>query len=162
MRRPFYFVLLWLFCQCQGDTEIRSYQDLPNGWAMGEKARFSFSDIAQDMPYNLFIYVRNNDAYPFSNIFILASVLQGEQEIMRDTLEYAMAAPDGQWLGKGFLSLKESKLWWRENYRFPTAGKYTIVLEQAMRNQEAVAGLEKLDGIVSLGLGLQAVQKEKP
>lgn len=162
MLRPFCFVLFLLLCHCQGDTETRFYRDLSDGWMMGEKISFDFSDVAEDTPYQLFIYVRNNDAYAFSNIFILASVFQGEKEISRDTLEYAMAAPDGQWLGKGFLSLKESKLWWKENYRFPAAGNYTIVLEQAMRHQAAVEGLKQLDGIVSLGIGLHAVQINKP
>ena len=68
----------------------------------------------------MFLYgLRNDNTYPFANIFLIASLTAGGELVTQDTLEYAMAAPDGKWLGTGFTEVKESKLWWKEGVVFP-------------------------------------------
>lgn len=72
-----------------------------------------------------------------------------------DTLEYAMAKPNGEWLGTGFLSVKESKLIWKEQWTPEVLPPYTLELAQANRATNEVNGAEKLNGIVSVGIALE-------
>ena len=54
-------------------------------------------------PTNLFLYLRNNDEYPFANIHLITTLENPIGEKLIDTLSYTMATPDGEWLGKGLL-----------------------------------------------------------
>jgi gliding motility-associated lipoprotein GldH len=74
---------------------------------------------------------------------------------VKDTLEYEMALPDGTWMGKGTGSIKENKLWYKENIIFPFNGVYTLELVQAMRKNGSVSGLETLPGITDVGLEIE-------
>jgi len=60
--------------------------------------------------YNLFLNIRDNNNYPFNNLFLIVSLEQPDKITKVDTLEYQMANPDGTLLGDGFTDVKESKL----------------------------------------------------
>jgi gliding motility-associated lipoprotein GldH len=104
---------------------------------------------------NIFIRLRNNAEYKFSNIFLIATLKAGGKQVAQDTLEYAMAAPDGSWLGKGFTELKESKLWWKKGIKIPTEAPVQIEVSQAMRANGAAKGVFELKGIVSVGISIE-------
>jgi gliding motility-associated lipoprotein GldH len=55
-------------------------------------------------------------------------------------------------LGKGNGSIKESKLWYKENIVFSTSGVYTIEVSQAMRKNGNVSGIINLEGITDVGI----------
>ena len=109
-------------------------------------------------PQNIFIWLRNNPEYEFSNIFLIATLKVNNEIYIQDTLEYAMTAPDGSWLGKGFTELKENKLWWKEGLVIPQEGPVKIEIAQAMRNNGKPEGVPKLKGIVSLGISIEEQQ----
>ena len=75
-----------------------------------------------------------------------------------DTLEYLMAKPDGTLLGEGFSDVKESKLWYLENFRFKRAGKYNVEIVQAVRETGKVDGVSELKGITELGLRIEKIK----
>jgi len=83
------------------------------------------------------------------------SLVGGDEVLIQDTLEYAMAAPDGTWLGKGFTELKESKLWWKEGVVFPEKRPLKIKVAQAVRNNGSAEGVFKLEGILSIGISIE-------
>ena len=164
MRRVLFsqIVILVLCLGCQKETGYRAYKTLDSGWDSQEKIVFELPEISTiDDPFDLFIYLRNDEAYPYANIFMIARLEKAGKLVLKDTLEYALAAPDGRWLGKGFLSVKESKLWWKEGFQFPEMGPYTISLSQAMRKNNSADGISKLDGIVAIGIELESIQAEK-
>ena len=70
-----------------------------------------------------------------------------------------MANPDGTLLGNGFSDIKESKLWYKENYFFTETGKYKLHIEQAVRETGKIKGVEKLEGISELGFRIESLQK---
>ena len=72
-----------------------------------------------------------------------------------DTLEYAMSAPDGSWLGKGFTEVKESKLYWKEGVALSDSLRYRVQITHALRAQGEVSGIEALPGILSVGLAVE-------
>ena len=78
-----------------------------------------------------------------------------EGGLARDTLEYAMADPQGKWLGAGFLDVKESKLWWKADWNPPHSGPYFIEFSQRVRNNGSVEGVSFLDGIINVGVSIE-------
>ena len=111
--------------------------------------------IVNSSKKNIYLRLRNNNDYPYSNIFLLASLRSGEDKIYHDTLEYAMASADGSWLGSGFSEIKESKLWWKEGVILPNEEPLIIEVSQAVRNNGEEKGLGKLKGIISVGISIE-------
>ena len=149
-------VILFLCAACGGkETLFREDQNTPNGWRLDQPAVFTIQEDLSSA-VDLYIHLRNDQAYPFSNIFLVATVKSKDSLIESDTLEYAMAKSNGEWLGTGFSSVKESKLWWKENWQTQVSSPITIEIAQANR----VSGREKaavqLAGIVSVGLSINA------
>ena len=66
-----------------------------------------------------------------------------------------MALPNGQWLGKGYGSIKENKLWYKENIVFPSSGVYTLQISHAMRKNGNIEGIVDLEGITDVGFQIE-------
>lgn len=156
------FLILFFFIVSCGDKKqvFDSYQSVGKSWHKDSIVSFEFETKDTLTLYNLFLNVRANNNYPFSNIFLIVSVESPEGQIKKDTLEYMMALPDGKMLGNGFSDIKESKLWFKENYRFSETGKYIFRIEQALRKRNEVEGVEKLEGISDVGLSIQLAESE--
>lgn len=77
---------------------------------------------------------------------------------VKDTLEYQMAKPNGELLGKGFTDIKENKLWYKgyeKPFVFEEKGEYNINIQHAMRNNGDINGVDKLDGITDVGFRIE-------
>ncbi len=120
-------------------------------WQKDHIIEFSFSELDTMDKHDLFINVRNDNTFPYNNLFLIAELSAPDGETVRDTLEYDMALPDGTWLGKGYGSLKENKLWYKEDIVFASSGVYTLRLSHAMRKNGNVEGVEQLQGITDVG-----------
>ena len=79
--------------------------------------------------------------------------------MLQDTLEYAMAKSDGTWLGKGFTEVKESKLWWKEGIVIPKGKPLIVEISQVMRKSGNIEGITALEGIVSVGISIEAQEE---
>ncbi len=150
-------LVLFLGAACGNNSLYREDQNTPNGWPLDQSIVF---DIQEETaaPSDFFIHLRNDQTYPFSNIFLVAAVKKNDSLIESDTLEYAMAKPSGEWLGTGFTSVKESKLWWKENWQPQTSAPYQIEISQANRANGRAKAAPQLEGIVSVGLSINARQ----
>lgn len=158
--RHFVFLgmLLGLIFGCGEPRLFMDYRNFDGQWPASEKVVFQID--APDQPVNMMIYIRNNQAYPFSNLFLIAQLKTGDSLLLCDTLEYAMANAHGQWLGKGFLEVKESKLWWKENYRLPSAENLNVQLEHALRSNGSEQAMDPLEGVVGVGFALEEIAKD--
>ena len=142
-----------LLISCDSNVIKSEYKSLDNGvWNKDEVLQFSLTELDTVQKHDVFINVRNDDTFPFSNLFLIAAMTTPEGEVFKDTLEYTMAEPDGTWLGKGSGSIKENKLWYKENIVFPTPGVYTIEISHAMRKNGNVSGIVGLEGITDVGV----------
>ncbi len=122
---------------------------------MDDAAHFEFSGMDTTVTYNMFINIRNDNTFPFSNLFLITELEHPDGNTVKDTLEYKMAEPTGEWLGKGLGSVKENKLWYRENIVFPKTGVYKVNVSHAMRKNGDVQGLNVLEGITDVGLEIE-------
>jgi gliding motility-associated lipoprotein GldH len=142
-----------LALSCETKTVFSDYHQLDNGvWRVEDTIQFNFSEVAVSEKYDVFINVRNDNDFAYSNLFLITELRYPNGETVADTLEYEMAMPDGTWLGKGFGSIKENKLWFRENIVFPDSGVYKLKLMHAMRQNGNVEGISNLNGLTDIGL----------
>lgn len=148
------FILIFLE-SCTTNIEYSQYVSLSNGWEKSKPVLFQIEQTDTISEKNLFIMLRNDEKYEFSNLFVITKLEQPDNKVIIDTLQYEMATPEGKWLGYGFSAVKESKLWYKENFTFPSKGKYTIKIEQAMRKIGESEGIELLEGITEVGLQIE-------
>lgn len=147
------FLTVILLVSCDSNIIKSEYRSLKDGiWDKDNILEFSFSEMDTVQAHDIFINVRNDNTFPYSNLFIIAALTTPEGQVLKDTLEYDMALPDGSWLGKGSGSIKENKLWYKENIVFESSGVYTIEVSQAMRKNGNVAGIIGLEGITDVGI----------
>lgn len=146
------FLLFVLVVSCSEGLIKSEFQPTDNGmWAKDDIAEFTFSEMDTLLEYDMFINVRNDNSFPYNNLFLIAQLNFPDGESVTDTLEYEMALPDGTWLGKGYGSVKENKFWYKENIVFASSGVYTLRISHAMRKNGTVDGVVNLEGITDVG-----------
>ena len=151
------YIITIIFFGCNKNIVYSNFINLGKSWSLNKKATFKIYNtfFEDEKSYNLYIYLRNNNEYQYSNIFLIATIKDSLNIIEKDTLEYAMANSEGKWLGKGFSSLKESKLLWKKNYSFPPINEIIFELEQVIRKNGNQFPDKDLKGIVDIGLSIE-------
>ncbi|RAV28288.1 gliding motility lipoprotein GldH [Sinomicrobium soli] len=148
-----------LMLSCDHASGVYSeYRALEDAWPKGKAVEFAFEAPDTTQVYDMFINLRNDERYPFSNLYLIVNLDFPDGRVIADTLEYEMAAPDGTWLGRGFTDLKENRLWYKESVVFPVPGTYAVGIEQAMRKVGEEEGLEELEGITDVGLQIEKAE----
>ncbi len=156
LSRYSFIMVLLLFISCNEALVYSEYKATTNGtWNRDDVMKFEVSSLDSIQPHDIFIMVRNDNTFPYSNLFLIADIQTPKDQIIRDTLEYEMALPDGRWLGKGYGSVVENKLWYKENIVFSSPGVYTIQLVHAMRKNGQVEGINNLKGITDVGIEIE-------
>ena len=152
LTRGVILLIFFGFFSCDQNRLFDKYQTIPNQWDKDSLINFDF-DLEADT-YNTFINVRTDKTYKFNNLFLIVTVSDSTQTVIKDTLEYKMADSKGMLLGKQFLNTYENKLWHKENLVFEK-GKYTISIQHAMRKINQIDGLKLLDGIINIGYRIE-------
>ncbi|MGZ5210925.1 MAG: gliding motility lipoprotein GldH, partial [Kaistella sp.] len=97
------FCVLLLFSGCSNDSETVEMKNLNGLWTKKAEQKFDFAIADAQAPKNIIFVVRNNNDYPYSNIRFIVKFLEVKtQKKTTDTLNYILAKPNGEWLGKGF------------------------------------------------------------
>ncbi|HJS01565.1 MAG TPA: gliding motility lipoprotein GldH [Flavobacterium sp.] len=151
-------MIVILFFSCDEKRVFDEYKALSGKWKKEDVIRFTFNQNDTINPYNLFLNIRNNNEYSFNNLFVIVTLKQPDSLVKIDTLEYAMANPDGSLMGEGFSDVKESKLWYQENFVFKQKGNYTIEIQQALRETGSVTGVEELNGVTDVGFRIEKIK----
>ena len=149
-----FFIILIVCVACHTQTVWSETKSL-GVWDKDTPVTFSIPQLDSLKSYHMFINIRNTNEYPFNNLFLVADIEFPHGKTITDTLEYKMAYPNGEWMGEGIGSLKESKLWFKENIRFTEEGNYNITITQAVRNNGEVDGVSQLPGISDVGISIE-------
>ncbi|MEL1245970.1 gliding motility lipoprotein GldH [Flavobacterium sp. DGU11] len=151
--------VLVLVCSCDRQRVFDEYKSMDGKWNKDSIVSFEFEQKDTVSKYNLFVNVRDNNNYPYNNLFLIVQMQEPGTKIIKvDTLEYQMANPDGSLLGDGFSDIKESKLWYKEKVNFPKPGKYKVSIQQAVRQAGKVPGVQELDGITDVGFRIESTE----
>lgn len=152
-------VLVLLSCNSNG-VVFHSSQPIKGNWDSAKTISFNLPELDSLKPHNLFLNIRNSNDYKYNNIFLIVAMDFPHGKSVVDTLEYRMANPDGSWMGQGIGSIKENKLWYKENIRFSEEGSYTVRISHAMRNNGEVEGVKHLEGITDVGFTVEETNNQ--
>ena len=159
-RINFLCLLLLVTVSCNTNSIFSEYEAIPDGlWNKNQEVLFTVNTVDTTSKHNAFLNIRNDDSYEFSNLFVIVNMQFPDGNTVIDTLEYEMAKPTGEWLGSGITSVKENKLWYKENIVFPIPGDYKVKIAHAMRKNGVVDGVQELKGITDVGFELEKSQK---
>lgn len=150
--------ILVVFVSCDSNQVFDKYQSIPKEWNKDKIVTFKFTAPDTLSSYNLFVNLRNNNDYKFSNLFLIVEMNYPNGKVLTDTLEYEMTNPDGSFLGTGFSDVKENKLWYKgydKPFIFNEEGEYHINIQQAMRENGKTSGIEGLQGILDVGFRIE-------
>ena len=149
-----YFLVLIALISCDKKRVFDEYKSVGKGWNKDSIVSFDLPQMDPKKHYNLFLNLRDNNDYPYTNLFLIVAMEQPSKMTLVDTLEYQMANPDGTLLGDGFTDVKESKLVYKERMKF-AAGAYKVHIKQAVRQTGKVSGVQKLEGITEVGFRIE-------
>ncbi|MDY0780563.1 gliding motility lipoprotein GldH [Tenacibaculum sp. IB213877] len=150
---------LFVLVSCDSKRIFDEYTTISsNKWKANDPISFHFEVSDTLAKRNLFINIRNNNNYSFSNLFLITKMSFPDGQKMIDTLEYDMADNTGKFLGQGFSEIKENKLFYKENITFPTLGEYAFEVRHAMRKNGDVNGVHALEGITDVGFRIEKIE----
>ena len=97
----------FLFESCDYNRQYYYHSHvLPQGWHKDQLLSFTFPKLDSLESYGLQFILRNTEKYPYSNIFLITTLQAPNGKAYIDTLEYAMATDQGEWLGDGITGVK--------------------------------------------------------
>lgn len=136
--RPAFIIFLsllpLLFVSCDKNVVVDLYQHIDNSvWTWDDVKSFAFNIEDTISEHNILIQLRHTTEYPMSNLYIFVEVTGPSGQSLRDTINYILAEPNGQWKGKGNGNIRELRYMYKRQTIFPEVGTYSISLEQAMR-----------------------------
>jgi gliding motility-associated lipoprotein GldH len=139
-------LLVILVLACNNDSVFNKYKTIPKGeWHRDSLVVFQVpvNDTVQN--HNLFINVRNDIEYKYSNLWLFVEIIQpGDTMAVTDTFEVTLADATGKWLGHGFGGVKTNEMQFKGNVYFPVSGDYEIQIQHGMRGK-------LLEGITDVG-----------
>lgn len=146
-------VLLITMLSCNKSGVFGEYETIPQAvWHKDSLVVFHVPVTDTVQNHNLFINVRNDIEYKYSNLWLFIEIIQpGDTVAVTDTFEFTLADPTGKWRGHGFGGVKTNEMLFKRNVYFPVAGNYEIQIQHGMRGK-------LLEGITDIGF---RVEKQK-
>ncbi len=154
MKQPGFKLLIFalltgLLFSCDRNRVFEAYEKLPQtGWNKDSVVVFNFDVTDTLQNQNLYINVRNDIKYKYSNLWLFIKIEQPGKIAVTDTFEVILADPTGKWLGEGFGGIKTRQVIYKGGVYFPVSGEYKIKIKQGMRENI-------LHGITDIGFRVE-------
>ena len=145
--RLFFYALFLSSCTTI-DLYEKSVAIPQHKWKNSFKPSFAFIIKDTSSPYQIFLVLRHNDKYNYSNIYInLYATLPGKDTAIQIKRDLILATNDKGWLGEGMDDIYEHRIKLGEPQSLK-AGTYTFTLEQIMRE-------DPLENVMDVGLRIE-------
>jgi gliding motility-associated lipoprotein GldH len=143
-------ILLIAMLACNKGGGFGEYKTIPKSvWNRDSLVIFQVPVTDTVQRHNLFINVRNDIEYKYSNLWLFVEIIQpGDSSAVIDTFEFTLADQTGKWLGQGFGGVKTNEMLFKRNVYFPVAGNYEIQIQHGMRGK-------LLEGITDIGFRVE-------
>ena len=151
-------LVLVLLSSCNDNTVFDEYKSVSNAWNENDVVTFKVNPKDTINPYNLFVNIRNTNAYKYNNLFLVVEMDFPNGRVLKDTLEYRMAYKTGELMGEGISSVKTNKRWYKEAVKFNEEGDYTVKIQHAMRKNGEVNGITNLQGVTDVGFRIESLK----
>ncbi len=146
-------IFAFLTSACNSGYEYNTYVVLSEkGWGADSLAVFRPEIPDAEKPYDVWFLIRNENDYPYANLWLFIEAVAPSGASHTDTLECYLANPDGTWVGGGWGSLYSARYPYRLHTRFAQDGVYTFRVSHGMR-------ADVIEGINSIGM--QIVESEQ-
>lgn len=146
----------FLMSGCTDNIVFNQYKSIEDAsWSATKNIDFEFSVSDTTSANNLFINLRNNSNYSFSNLYLITTLKFPNSTSVIDTLQYEMTTPSGAFLGTGFSEIKDNKLFYRQQKVFPFSGNYIFSVRHAMRKNGEIHPIKNLEGIQEVGFSIE-------
>ena len=145
------FLLSIAVLSCDSNAIYKSFTDFKDtNWYIKDVPSFSFEVADETIPYDIYILVRNASQYQYNNLYLTRYIYGPDNKLISKRLEQVILfePKTGKPLGKGLGDIYDSKTLSSRGYKFPKKGKYTIKLQQYMRQ-------DPLPFIMSIGLSVE-------
>ena len=150
MRNAFFKLVIslsaiWGIASCSRNEFFFKYHSFANAeWDQNNPVVFDVKIDDNSQPYDVLIELRNNNDYPFSNIWLFIDYKTPAGHNRTDTIGVDLADIYGKWYGEG-LSLYNLSIPYETSVFFPDTGRYIYSIYQGMRDNP-------LKGISDIGL----------
>lgn len=119
-----------------------------HAWKSSFKPSFDFTIKDTTASYTVFLVLRHNEKYSFSNIFLNLYVKgPGQDSTIKIQKELTLATNEKGWLGSGMDDIYEHRIAMAAPQSLK-AGNYTFTLEQIMRE-------DPLENVLNAGIRLE-------
>jgi len=127
-------LVLMLFASGCTSRVIDSNEEVPERkWTYRNRVVANFEIKDNTKKYNVYFKLRHTAEYKYANIFILAHFIDGKNKQTK-RYQYKLAKNDGEWLGSGSGNVFNYTLPMLTAHQFPHTGKFSIEVEQNMRD----------------------------
>ena len=109
MRFKILLITSFFVFSCESNIEYIQYNSIENQWDKDSIQNFVF-ELADTKKYNTYINLRINKDYPFSNIFLITTLMDSLSVLSKDTLNFKIADKSGKFLGKKRVNIIENSL----------------------------------------------------
>ena len=145
----FLLILIFSVGACDSKRFFEENQTIENGvWNVRNKVAFRVDITDSFARYDIYLNVRNDGTYPYSNLYLFIHTELPGGKTATDTVECQLADPDGKWRGSGIGNMKFNRYLFQKGMIFPEKGLYIFEIEQAMRVNE-------LKGVRDIGIRLE-------
>jgi gliding motility-associated lipoprotein GldH len=146
----FLFELLFFACSDSNVVLDETATFDESGWIQKQPIHFNVEVADSVSLYTAYVVVRQNNAYPFYNLYFSPSIVDAQGKTIQKGLAEAILydPKTGKPKGAGFGDIYEKKFLIYRALHFPKPGKYAIYVAQSMR-------VDTLAGMVSFGIRLE-------
>ena len=130
-------VFFILFYACS-DPVVGVHRFNNNSWDFKDSLVVNFQVSDDGRARQLSFFFRNNLEYPYRNIFLFVELSYENQIILKDTVEYYITNPYGQWLGSGFGKNRDNYFLFKDQLILEKSGNYSLLVNHGMRNNPLV------------------------
>lgn len=144
MRKMMLFAMVSIsLAACNKNKVFESNVTIPDmTWPVKQAVKFDFEIATTQTAYNLFVNVRNAEAYPYKNLWLFIRTKTPSGKVELDSLDCKLADETGKWLGDGAGEIWDNKIPFKQRVGFPEVGKYTVEIQHGMRNDPLPAVME--------------------
>lgn len=102
-------------------------------WLSSDTVYFDFEMQNIEQYYDMYILVRNNKNYKWSNLFLFSDITFPNGKTRKDTIEITLADIYGNWTGNNKGSIITTQPLFLKHKKFPLKGNYKIAITHGMR-----------------------------
>lgn len=141
-----------LLSACNNDYFFFEMKEMDaQGWDMDDPAVFSFETQDTSSYLDFYLDIRNNESYPYRNIYSFIDMSFPNGKHLRDTIHYPnLASPEGKWSGQATGSSYDNSIMYKRRRKLPLPGDYQIKVTHAMRDSLLV-GIDRVGIHISTG-----------